>query len=486
MHPQTDTIPKSNQDLLRSAGFPAPMPISALENFESLEDDQIREKIDKHTTASQEHDKNPILKYDSGAITGKNHFSLTLDQATVERHDHIHISNCNHFTIRSFLPAITPSRAHKFFIEIIDCKHFYIEGITCFAGRNMLFITDSSYFTIKNCTCLNAEGSGIIINNGNGFRVTECIFNNNLSAGILVIGNSYNGEIRDCSCTCSRGYFNHDAAIHFCSTSEHVLPSHIPERCHEPIPITGKKQRPHHILIKNCFAAHCRAQGMYLEGAVNCIIEDNILIDNNKEGICFDWGSCYNIFRRNIVSLNGERSKLSAEEIKADFIARYPLLDDESSSMKLPGISLDNACMNLVQNNKITNNYGGGIKMIRTALFNNISSNQILYNAIGVNPYVPYFHGITALGLGAINNEFDSSRPPLLDFMPSILNTIADNTIVEHWQPIFSDRVSSNNYIYGNITPQREQTLSRLTTAYNRVKGFLKRFTTKLTKKLKQ
>lgn len=485
MCPQTENLPKINRGLLQSSGLPLPMPISSLEGFEVLEGDQIREKINKHTSAPQDQNKEIRLEYDSNSISDKNHFNLTLDQTTPEQHNPLKITNCSHFTIRSILTDITPSHDQKFFLEIVDCKHFCIEGITCVEGRNMLFITGSSYFAIRKCSSSSAEGAGIIIHNGNSFRVTECFFDNNLSAAILIIGNSFNGEIRDCTCSRSRGYFNHDAAIHLCSTSEHVLPSHIPEHCHEPLPITDKKLRPHHILIKNCFAAHCRAQGIYLEGAINCLVEDNILIHNNKEGICFDWGSCYNIFHHNIVSLNGERGKLSKKEIQADFITRFPLLEDGSSSMKLPGISLDNACMNLVQNNKITNNYGGGIKMIRTALFNSINNNQILYNAIGANPYA-YFHGVTALGLGAINDEFDATRKSLLDFTPSILNTIADNSIVEHWQAIFFDKSSSSNFVSGNITPEQEKILSRLGTTFNRVKYFIQRFATKLFKRFKQ
>ncbi len=458
------------------------MILSALDLFEPLDDNQIRVQIKEHAPTSPRNSENTVLPLVNKVLSEREHFNLVLDQETLNRHPSVRVSNCKHFTISSSLSSITPSHNDKFFIEITDCDHFSIEGINCSTGRNMLFITDSSSFTISDCRCSDAEGSGVIINNGYNFRVSGCLFGNNLSAGILIIGHSYNGEIRDCTCSRSRGYFNQDAGVHLCNTSHHVTPSHIPEHYHEPLPISNKKQRPHHILIKNCIITHCRAQGIYLEGAVNCLLEKNTLINNNKEGICFDWGSCYNIFHGNIVSLNGERSKLSPEEIQADFISEYPLLEDGSSSMKLPGVSLDNGGMNLIQENKITNNYGGGIKMIRTALFNDITNNQILYNAIGANQYVPYFHGITALALGAINNEFNTTEKPLLDFMPSILNSITDNTIKEHWHPIFFDKLSSNNFVSGNIAPQRERMHSRLITTYSRAKGFVKRLFAKLAK----
>ncbi|MCP3931923.1 MAG: right-handed parallel beta-helix repeat-containing protein [Bacteroidetes bacterium] len=458
------------------------MIFSALKGFEILGEKQIKEKIKEHLREPPEHKNNcrTRLERNSAVIVEQDNFTLILDQESLDFHRCLRISNCSHFTIRSFLSSIKPPNGQKFFIEIIDCENFLIEGIFCDGGRNMLCITGSSYFTIKNCTCSNAEGSGIIINNGNNFKVSECFFKNNLSAAILVLGNSFNGNIRDCTCTLSRGYFNHDAAIHLCCTSKHVTASQIPEHCHESLPISEKDRRPHHILIKNCSVTQSRAQGIYLEGVVNCVIEDNLLIQNNKEGICFDWGSCYNFFKNNVVSLNGERCKLSVDEIRADFITEYPLLDDGSSSMKLPGISLDNGCMNIIHNNKITSNYGGGIKMIRTSLFNDIRNNQILYNAIGANNYSIYFHGITMLGLGAINNEFDPTSQHLLDFLPSICNCIEDNVIVEHWQPIFFDKISANNFISGNVTPNHEVFFYRFKTKYVRFKRLIMRFISKL------
>ncbi len=452
------------------------MILSALEHFEPLDGNQIKNNIAEHSSNPKDYNETIKLPFKNGCLSEKENFSLTIDRAVLEQHPSIRIANCNHFNISSFLHHITPSHNKKFFIEIIDCEHFTIEGINCSSGRSIIFITGSSSFTIRECRFSNAEGYGVIINNGHDFKVSECHFDNNLSAGILIVGQSFNGEVLNCVCTRSRGFFNHDAGSHLCHTSPNVTTAQIPEQIHEELPITSKTQRPHHIVIKNCTITHCRAQGIYLEGAVNCLVENNILLNNNKEGICFDWGSCYNLFCRNIVSLNGERRKLSPVEIKVDFISEYPLLENGSSSMKLPGISLDNGCMNLIQENKIANNYGGGIKMIRTALFNKITNNQILYNAIGTNEYVPFFHGITALGLGAISREFAKKNQPLLDFMPSILNSITHNTIKEDIAAIFYDKVSSNNFASDNIISQQVQTHCNPAKTYLRAKAFVKRF----------
>ncbi len=454
-----------------------PMPLSALESFEHLGRQQLHEKIATMQIPAVPQGNNQIIATPLAAksITQQNDFILNIDQAFLEHYPSISISNCDRFSILGTESLLAPSSQNKFFIEVRDCSNFSISNINCVHLRSMLLISESTTFTIKNCGCSDAEGSGITIFNGNNFRISKCIFRNNLSAGILIVGNTFNGEIRDCACSHSRGYYNQDAGIHLCCTSPHITSAHIPESYHEALPITSKGQRPHHILIKNCMATHCRAQGIYLEGAVNCLIEDTILLNNNKEGICFDWGSCYNIFHRNIVALNGERKELSPDEIQADFISDYPLLEDKSSSMKLPGISIDNGCMNLIAENTITANHGGGIKMIRTALFNTIIHNQILGNAIGANTFVPCFHGITMLGIGAINNEFDTNRPAFLDFTPSILNTISGNTIKDHWLPIFHDKLSDNNFISDNIITKQRRPPTRMATNWLRTKAFLKR-----------
>jgi O-antigen biosynthesis protein len=477
MHSHSLKPPTVNRELLLAAGLnpPVPMAISAVEHFEPLEAERLQANIAQSQPPAEQHYKAIALTPESRHISGKDNFRLTIDSSVLEKQSSIHVTSCSHFHINGSGNEILLRQNNKFFIKVTDCRDFTIEGLRFSSGRNPLFITGSASFSIKNCQCLDTEGCGVIIHNGRDFSISRCSFDNTLSAGILVIGDSRNGEIRDCTVSRSRGIFNHDAAIHFCHTSPAVTPEHVPERVHEPLPITAKTQRPHHLLIRNCTLTHCRAQGIYLEGALNCLIEDNILLNNNKEGICFDWGSSYNIFRRNIVTLNGERRDTSPLEKKIDFITAYPMLPDGSSSMKLPGLSLDNGCMNLIRENNITGNYGGGIKLIRTALFNTISHNRMRYNTIGANEYVPSFHGITILGLGAKNREFASHSQPLLDFQPSILNTITDNTIAESLKALFHDRGSRNNFVSDNHISQQKGRLTVPATALFRTRAAVKR-----------
>lgn len=474
MKQSTQHLPTADLSLLKTAGLvpEIPMSIAALQSFHPLDREQIRERV----TAQSPTHPNPgpaIFFPGSGTLSGQTGFTLVLDHVSTNHLPTLRIAHCRNFTIHHRQPF--PSSEGKFIMVISNCTDFSIQGLQCDQAKNMLLITDSSGFIISDCGSANAEGSGITVHNSNNFKISRCSFHNTLSAGILIIGHSFNGDIQDCICTHTRGRFNQDAGIHLCATSPEITSAQIPEYYHEPLPITGKPQRPHHIMIRNCTLTRCRAQGIYLEGAINCLLENNILSNNNKEGICFDWGSSYNIFHNNIVSLNGERGNLSPEEIQADFISQYPLLEDGSSSMKLPGISIDNGCMNLIQENKITSNHGGGIKMIRTALFNAITCNSLLDNTIGANRYVPYFHGITILGIGAINNEFDTTRPTLLDFTPSLFNHITRNTIKESGCPIFCDRPSSNNTLANNIIPRQVSPHGFVKKTWCRTKAFIRR-----------
>lgn len=65
----------------------------------------------------------------------------------------------------------------------------------------------------------------------------------------------------------------------------------IPSERHEDTNILAKTCIPKFINIKNCVIEGCNAQGIYLEGPAVVNIYNTLIIDNRKEGICFDWGT---------------------------------------------------------------------------------------------------------------------------------------------------------------------------------------------------
>ena len=104
---------------------------------------------------------------------------------------------------------------------------------------------------------------------------------------------------------------------------------------------------------------------------------------------------------------------------------------------QLPGISIDNGLMNTIENNQITGNYGGGIKLVRSAINNVIRFNTIAGNTNKLqlydnsrykfkeNPY--HINEIKILNMGPGNlNEFDPSKARL-DFIEPYGNTVYGN-----------------------------------------------------------
>ena len=450
------------------------MSLRAARGYANLNSKQIFTKIAKVKpdvtgpfTLRIEIDSLPFSLHDQKGI------SLTLNSNQLQGGGSISIENCSNFILTA---SGTCSLAHadKFFLKIHNCHNFIIQDLQTTGGRHTLLVTDSQLFRVSRLQVEKGHGYGIIIFNSSNFSLGHCRIENNL-AGIMVVGNSGNGRIANCHVSKLHGFFNCDAGIHLCATSNAITPEDLPERCHEPLSIEQKSRRPRTIVIQDTTCADCRAQGIYLEGAVNCLVQNNIIINNNKEGICFDWGSCYNLFIDNIVTLNGERRSLSEEEIQVDFIGQYPLLEDGSSSMKLPGISIDNGCMNLIASNKIAGNYGGGIKMIRSAMLNAIHTNTLIANTIGNNRFLPPFHGISVLGVGTGTREFTDGKKSLLDFLPSIANSITDNMLQEEGHPLFLDNKCIKNTIQGNII-RRNPACTGRKSVFKKISAFLRRW----------
>ena len=74
------------------------------------------------------------------------------------------------------------------------------------------------------------------------------------------------------------------------------------------------------------------------------------------------------------------RLRQSDEDLEADFVTTFGRLSDGSSPAKLPGISIDNSAYNTIVNNNVTQNYGSGVKMVRSAYRNIIMENSVSDN----------------------------------------------------------------------------------------------------------
>ena len=201
---------------------------------------------------------------------------------------------------------------------------------------------------------------------------------------------------------------------------------HGSERCHEARSILDKAKRPRCIDMAAIDVRGGRAQGVYLAGALACRVSRSVLHRSNKEGICFDWGTALCELTLSVVSGNGRRASLSAEEIRADFIGRFPLLPDGSSAAKLPGVSMDNAAFNAVSRNLLVGNHGGAVKFVRACVGNRVEMNAGWSNSAGNNRHMRFPRYADAGAFDPLG-EFDGL--PLCDLGPSHGNAIRRNLV---------------------------------------------------------
>ena len=241
-----------------------------------------------------------------------------------------------------------------------------------------------------------------------------------------------------------------------------------------PQPIPGRIDIPHGNLIAANRIAHNRASGMYFDGASENVVAANDIQGNAKEGMCLDNGSTANVVALNAIQQNGERWGSSDEDLRRDFIAGFGRMPNGSAVAKVPGLSLDNAAYNLVYDNEINGNYGGGVKMVRTAYFNIIGLNTIVDNNMGQSDRFHFF----GVELGAASAD---TPVPDLDFTPSRGNVLFSNLIRgSHYAGVFFAPGSDLNDLFDNAIfgatnwaiesarRQNNSTLNNLTNLHSR------------------
>jgi len=171
---------------------------------------------------------------------------------------------------------------------------------------------------------------------------------------------------------------------------------------------------------------------------------ENRITGNSKEGICLDNGSTANIFYGNIVKQNGKRYGQTDQALKDDFVLGHGRLADGTAAAKLPGISIDNAVYNVILSNIIQDNYGCGVKMVRTGFRNVVALNIIVNNNEGLSDKFHFF----GIELGAAVPDVPCGD---LDFMASPANIITHNMIVgDHYSGIFLGNGSIHNHLTYN------------------------------------
>jgi len=209
-------------------------------------------------------------------------------------------------------------------------------------------------------------------------------------------------------------------------------------------PLVQRRQNPTQNVIMANTIRHGLSSGIYNDGAIANVIVQNWIDNNSKEGVCFDNGATANVLAGNLVVGNGKRSGQSDANLALDSVLKTGRTSHGEPRAKLPGISIDNAMYNTVFGNYVAANFGGGIKMVRTGLFNVIAANTIIDNNLGASSAFHFF----GIEIGAAGRDAPTTD---LDFVGSSGNIIGHNVIRgPHYSGIFVAADAAQNDLVDN------------------------------------
>lgn len=202
---------------------------------------------------------------------------------------------------------------------------------------------------------------------------------------------------------------------------------------------------PHEIIVRNNVVCHGNSSGIYSDGVYSCYVIGNRIKYNDKEGICLDNGTLGFYLKENTFERNGQRGRQTDDDLKFDFVLGTGRMEDGSAKSKLPGVSLDNTAYNILENNIVINNYGGGIKMVRTTVRSLIMENIVRDNNMGQNDIFHFF----GIELGAASAGAESTD---MDFAPDFENIVCRNSITgNHYSGVFIGEDCYVNDIFDNV-----------------------------------
>ncbi len=213
--------------------------------------------------------------------------------------------------------------------------------------------------------------------------------------------------------------------------------------------LAERLESPHDLVIVGNRIGAGESNGIYSHASYRNYIIENTLKQNNKEGMCLDFGTVGCFVARNVVLRNGGRFDMDEEKLVEDFIQDFGVLSDGSSPAKVPGISMDNAAYNILYQNVVAGNYGSGIKMVRSGARNTILSNVVTDNNAGESEGFHFF-GIELAS--DLREDYALEDIRELDFTPCYENTVARNIVSgPHYAGVFLGRDAYVNDCFDNV-----------------------------------
>lgn len=327
-----------------------------------------------------------------------------------------------------------------------DCTNFALYNLNLTAGcyEYGIYIIRSNTFTIENCTISNALYKGLVMMGENkNFTIRNNTVSYNGNGAVFLNGNISNGIITGNDVVDNYGTRNLTAGI--VMTSMEIDDYYTAYNEFKDEHLYNLLDTPHDIVLYQNNVKHNNSSGIYSDGAYQVYIVENIIYQNDKEGMCLDYGTFGAYVSNNIVKENGGRLRQSDEDLEADFVTTFGRLSDGSSPAKLPGISIDNSAYNTIVNNNVTQNYGSGVKMVRSAYRNIIMENSVSDNNKGKSDDFHFF-GIE------IGHESTPDEPVKgLDFTASYENIVCRNIVTgSNYAGVFLAVESYCNDVFDN------------------------------------
>ncbi len=314
-----------------------------------------------------------------------------------------------------------------------------------------IYIVNSKKIAVQNSLIRGLEQKAVCIVGENQFiEIQNNIFQENGAGGIWISGNTSYCLIEENEVSGNYGTSNWMAGI-VLTNIELQDPMNIwqtfDDAHHFPYKenLYTQTKCPYEIIVRGNKVLENNASGIYSDGAYLCYIVENQVKENDKEGICLDYGTIGFYLKENIFDGNGERKRQTDEDLRMDFVLDAGKMENGSAKSKLPGVSLDNTAYNILENNVVINNFGGGIKMVRTTVRSLIMENIIKDNNKGQND-VFHFFGVE---VGAAVADVESTD---MDFTPDYENIICRNIISgDHYSGVFIGEECYVNDVFDNV-----------------------------------
>jgi hypothetical protein len=340
------------------------------------------------------------------------------------------------------------TKPQTFMLTLEEVGNVHIKGGN-FSGAGWgILISRSHSIVLGGTTIQNARG-GVMVTNSRAVTIRGGTFCRLEEAPIMLHGDTHQVVVRHNTISGNLGSSNWHAGVVISDRNAHVDqdPDSLLQSDRYGVreqKITSRLTIPSENVIAYNTITGNLSSGIYSDGGAKNAYVQNLIEGNSKEGVCLDNGSAANLVIFNDIRANGKRWGKTDSDLGREFVLKFGRLPDGTSTAKLPGVSIDNAAYNLILFNEIQDNFGGGLKMVRSAFYNVLGMNIINENNEGNSPTFHFF----GIEFGAATADIPV---PDLDFHASRGNEVFGNSIRgKHYAGIFFAAGSDSNMLFDN------------------------------------